>query len=207
MTDEGLPTPSDSLFAEGNRAARVDLQFLKQQPMTLSFIEGYRVAAEAVIQGFLDTHEWYRDDAMFLPVAYLYRHYLELSLKWHIETGIVWNLVPKKSVKGHSLWALWERARPVVEIIWSSVDHDVLQGAENIIRQMHKVDETGQEMRYALDNEDKPTLQKAPDNVDLIHLRDTMAKMHRFFTELNVQSQSWFNARSWEEFQSTMKNR
>jgi len=192
--DEHLPQLGDSLFKlnpTGN--VNADLSFLKSDKFDLLYASGFKRAGDAIIQQYEDTYEWYKEPELFMPAMYSYRHFVELTLKWHIKCGRVWKLTAPtdRDMKSHQLTRLWDLAKPVIQAIWNSCDPDVIQAVERIVLEMNSIDESGQNLRYATDTRDNHTLDQVPDTVSLDHLRRTMQKIWGFFEELDNKWQDY----------------
>jgi hypothetical protein len=90
-----------------------------------SYATGFKAAGDLVIEAIPNAstvdNPWYPDQ-YFFPVAYLYRHCIELQLKALIQAGEWSGLVsvPDKRLYGkHDLDILWKKAREVIELRWA----------------------------------------------------------------------------------------
>jgi hypothetical protein len=214
MTDAGidhwLPQPGDSLFVSDESGdPHMDLQYFRDNRMELSYIEAFRASGDAIVNSYVDTHEWYREDALFMSALFNYRHYIELRLKFVLETGIVWNICPlkKKKLRDHNLRRLWRRAKVVIVQVWPDLEPSSLAALETLIRQIHSLDHSGQSFRYSSDTKGRTTMRRAPERVNVKNLQYIMLRVHRFFLSLVDKTQEFYNTRTWHEFQATMPNR
>ncbi|MCC6671266.1 MAG: hypothetical protein IT458_09400 [Planctomycetes bacterium] len=118
-------------------------------------------------------------DSLFAPVAYLFRHALELQLKHLIRAAIrVDLLVPSKGMEEalakHALHRLWHDARRALEAGWPNEPCDELARMEAVILDFHALDNSGQSLRYATDSTGKSTRSTLPEIADLERLRDAV---------------------------------
>lgn len=118
-------------------------------------------------------------DSLFAPVAYLFRHALELQLKHVIRAAIrVDLLVPSKGMQEalvkHSLHPLWTHARRALKAGWPNEPGNELDRVEAVILDFHGLDSSGQNLRYATDSSGKSTRSTLPEVADLERLRDAV---------------------------------
>ena len=88
-----------------------DVQWVQSRPQDMyGYIEGYRRAARAVFAFAVETRA--SPEYMLFPIAFTWRHYLELALKDIIAAAR--SLVGKEwgFPQGHRLLDLWREARP-----------------------------------------------------------------------------------------------
>lgn len=79
---ESWPKDTDKVFAEGSYGpAQAYLQFAKFHQSDVTLADAFKNAADMIVsqiaEGKLDGHA----DYYFFPVAYMYRHAVELYLK------------------------------------------------------------------------------------------------------------------------------
>lgn len=141
--------------------------------------EAFKTAAEMVIDACQDEEGYPRQDELFLPVAYLYRHCLELRMKDIIVTGVGMNFFNADEVaealNGHSLARLWNHARKLLVDRWPTADQTPLKAVEAIVNEYHQADPSGQVFRYDADKNGKRYVhEKLPDHISIVELRATM---------------------------------
>ena len=119
------------------------------------YIEGYRLAAEFLIERVASTG--FDQDFLVYPICFLYRHYVELSLKDIIGTGQ--ELFDEDSAPpgGHELQKLWVKARPHIEREFSG-ESNQLTRVDELIVELSSADPTSQTFRYRVDNRGRPHL-------------------------------------------------
>ncbi len=116
--------------------------------------DGLKRAADIIVEGLSEgKSEPSSCDVFFFPIAYLYRHSVELLLKEAIRYGAALGLVTRdvkleRLLKSHNLYALWNKLKPAIQAVWPAGPPEELRAAERIIAQFHKIDRTGQAFRY-----------------------------------------------------------
>lgn len=123
-----------------------------KQDMSWGYIEGYRKAgslvAEQMLQGF-------DIDYLIYPMGFLYRHHVELQLKYLIEK--CGELLEEGAAPAptHNLERLWNMLRTKIKEIESDSEEFLLE-IDDGIKKLIQLDGTGQEFRYSkLKNEDR----------------------------------------------------
>jgi len=121
-------------------------------------------------------------DDLFFPVAYLYRHHLELMLKELVQLGTrVGALDDCKGILGwHNLHKLWNKVRHLIREVWPDSPDDDLRAAEQVVLEFHKLDPTGQAFRYSRAKNGAKHLESAPEGVDLSTLSETVGAVSNF---------------------------
>lgn len=76
-----------------------------------AYVEGYRLAADLIVQSVMDGGR--SQDLLVYPAAFLYRQYLELSLKDMIQSGRQLVDAGDDSPHGHRLNYLWQEVKRV----------------------------------------------------------------------------------------------
>lgn len=149
------------------------------------FSMAFKEAGDKIVREIHRDDDGMPADIYFMPVAYLYRHSLELKLKQIIRLGCDLELLEcdKKLsllLGKHELHPLWNYARKTIEIHWPDDEKDVLDTAGRIIQEFHIIDNSGQELRYAKNRAGENTLRNMPESVDLTHLQDVFEAVLNF---------------------------
>ena len=142
------------------------------------YASAYKEAADRVIGCALRRRDRYPDFDVF-PAGFLYRHYLELTLKEIICGGRRCTLKEAGISREHDLSRLWKDARSVMEERWPGQSRDELTVVENCISGFHQFDESSQGFRYPMDAKGRETLRSLI-RVDLRNLRTVMTRVARF---------------------------
>jgi len=126
-------------------------------------------------------------DDSFPPIAYLYRHSIELALKHLIHAGLKLGLEKetkntKRRLNGHDLYRLWFVARRMVRKFWPQGQDTYLNAAEGIIKAFHKIDVTGQSLRYTTDKGGNDNSVNLPEAVDLLQMKSMVEHLYNMLS-------------------------
>jgi len=196
MTRE-FPGKQEKLFKRVQGCGtNVSLRWLASIGMDAACIRGFKDAADRIVDS-LPGDRRHPDDKVF-PVAYLYRHYLELKLKYVIKRGMSLDLIEitneRKFFNEHRLRVLWEKAKKVISDAYPDSPRDQLQYVEKLILEFDHVDQNGQEFRYAESLDGERHLQRAPESFSLANLKETMDKVHYFLDSCCTGMDAWFSS-------------
>jgi|WetSurMetagenome_2_1015567.scaffolds.fasta_scaffold00264_6 hypothetical protein len=143
------------------------------------YADAFKKAADKIISELERGENYEHADPMFIPIAYLYRHSLELKIKSVIRKGIDLKIVSLERDKitelleSHSLHKIWNTFKTIVMTHWPEGNMDELNATENVIIDFHNVDKSGQHLRYSKDKKGNKTSTTLPDSVELTNLKDT----------------------------------
>lgn len=178
------PEGCDQAFTAGpNWDAQCDVAFLRQAHCGDWLVaDGFKDAADQIVSALTSGEIPGPPDRFFYPVAYLYRHFIELTLKDILRDAVKLGLtqVDDCVMKRHNLHRLWNPARAALATFWAGADRAPLDAAERIVLQFHHLDRSGQETRYATTTDGAPHLTKAPAEVDFVNLREVVGRLCRF---------------------------
>jgi hypothetical protein len=137
----------------------------------------FKEAGDKIVKEIRRDDDGMPADIYFMPVAYLYRHSLELKLKEIIRLGCDLELLKSEDklssvLKAHELHPLWNYARKIIERHWPNSEKNDLNAAGRIIQEFHKIDKSGQNLRYSKKRTGNYTLKDMPESVELTHLQD-----------------------------------
>ena len=147
--------------------------------------DAFKTAADMIVTSIENGGIQSHPDIYFFPIAYLYRHGIELSLKKLIQHGIRLRILEDneelcKISTSHKLLPLWYNARIVLETGWPNGDKRDLQNVERLISEFHRYDPSGQNFRYAKNKEGEPTTEHLPFSVNLSELKKTCDGLFSF---------------------------
>jgi hypothetical protein len=145
---------------------------------------GYLLGAELLVDSVVDSGR--NQDLLVYPIIFQYRHYVELRLKELIDLGRGLTGETGKDPWGHSLLALWRKARPLLERIETGSPKEDLNAVEEVILQFEKFDGTGESFRYWKDSNERNPLASL-NHINLRILRDVMKGITAFFEGASIQ--------------------
>lgn len=150
-----------------------------------AYTEGYRRGAEQLVQHVVE-HQRDRDFLVY-PIIFLYRHHLELALKRIIRRSprlLNRELTDSETshLKKHRLDLLWGDLKPMFTEIyeavgWGKPDAADVEGADDYIRQLSRLDPYSLSFRYAHSNEGKSLLPEDLTHINLRHFAEMMSRL------------------------------
>ena len=154
-----------------------------------AYVAGYREAAEALFE-HIDRSPAVPDFILF-PFAFLWRHFVELSLKEIIVLGCALDgkQAPKKF--HHELRGLWRDARLVIERTEPKRGDPALAIVEARVLALADIDPTSQGFRYATDTKGARSLPAAPSHVNLRLFHEAMIEVASFFEGVTSLLMEW----------------
>ena len=150
------------------------------------YAEAFKEAGDKIINELEREEKAKHPDMYFFPIAFLYRHCLELQMKNIIRLGIWLKLISDNEelsgiLGSHNLHLLWSKAKAVITKYWPDGDEKDIKAAECIILDFHSIDKTGQNLRYSEDKSGNKTVRNMPGSVQLIDLKDVFEAIYNFF--------------------------
>lgn len=148
----------------------------------IAFKEAGDELVEFVVKG--EKYSWY--ESFLRPIGFLYRHYLELELKYWIKELKEGPLdQEEKLLNQHNLKNLWFALKPMIQpFCESQEDKKMLSEVEEVILTFDKYDQTGQEFRYTRTTENKNTLKNLPPRIDVKEVKRLIGRVSFFFDGL-----------------------
>ncbi len=144
------------------------------------YVEGYRRAATALYDHAASTGS--SPDYFVFPIAFLWRHHLELALKDIISIGRTLEGEPRGFPAGHRLLDLWAAAREHIVKCGDPAAPELTNVEENI-REFENIDPWADGFRYPLNRDQTArSLPNAPDYVNLRVLHEGMEALANFFS-------------------------
>ena len=118
------------------------------------------------------------------PILFNYRHAIELAMKWVIKMYGRYSTVQIDDFEHHNLWKLWCLCKKIIVEVRS--EDEAVPVVEQVIKDFHDLDSSGQTLRYA--NSKGGTPVALPDYpIDLPHIRDVMEGLAHFFDGVHAQ--------------------
>lgn len=170
---------------EDERRYIANVGWVQSRKDFFGYVEGYRRAAETLFESL--EHTLYSPEFMVWPLAFLWRHFIEISLKDIIATGKVLQGGDGKFKTVHPLGKLWEDARKEIEATISG-DPAQFKHVEVIIREFDKIDEKGDGFRYPLaKNGVDPSLCSDHPSVNLASMHEAMVELANYFDGVRME--------------------
>ncbi len=183
------PEKGDKLFVAPGREPDEGILTPHTWTRLVLMADGYREAADKLVDAV--AAESFLQSTVVYPIIFLYRHFLELELKYVLETyghhfdgEADWN--------SHKLTDLWKKVRPIIEkTAGNGTDaHGSNDAVEACIKEMSAADPMSFSFRYPVEKDGKPMVLTF-ETVDLINLRKTMKKISNYFSGLDGLLDSW----------------
>lgn len=156
MRDKEKSKPPGDLFRSGdNWKLNACVNFVRDDWSL--YAEGFHMGAEALIRGVVDSRGQ-SIDFLIYPIAFCYRHAIELQLKAAVHWGRKYLGESSPTYPhGHTLAssqrkALWEECRSIAERVWPEGPQNELDDVEKILLESETHDPIGQAFRYPVDS-------------------------------------------------------
>lgn len=140
--------------------------------------DGYRKSADALVQQAIE--DFREADYLVFPIVFLYRHALELNLKYiinhyghHVGIDPIWNT--------HEFERLWPKFLEVLDGFGTLDPDQADRIVGGIIAEFGNLDPRSFSFRYPRDNQGTP-VPLAKDRLDLIRLKDVMDGVFGYFS-------------------------
>ncbi len=194
-----LPQKGDKIFSSENNArsnTNCDLEHILRLGIDCSALsDAFKNSADIIIEE-LNKDESPRTGIEFFPIAYLYRHSLELKMKGIIQISIQRGAISiqenesKELLGRHNLSKLFKKVKDIIMKTWTSPNREEkeqLEGSEKIVEDFHKIDEGGQNLRYPKTKKGEPAMSpEAISMVDLLSLKENFHKLNNYLEGCEV---------------------
>ena len=147
----------EKLFSSGDDW-RLNAKIAANDKDWRKYASAYELAVETLCERILTNPSGI--DLLIYPIGFLFRHYIELSLKEIILTGSYLLERDCGEGLGHSLEIRWTAVRKILEEVWPDGDNTDLDGLEACIKEYMEIDPNSQSFRYPADTKGNPTLEK-----------------------------------------------
>lgn len=151
------------------------------------YAHGYLEAARILVAHVGETKMW--QDTLVYPIVFLFRQYVELTLKHLIVT--TGELVNSEQSPGdkHPLGPLWHRLAPLQTEMEARMSQVVLNHAEReevgrILGEFDALDVASYAFRYPVDNKGAPSLPTHLRHLNLRRFRDAMDRLAHLLDRL-----------------------
>ncbi|MDA4132966.1 MAG: hypothetical protein OK454_07560 [Thaumarchaeota archaeon] len=157
----------------------------------LDYLDAYREGAKALYRRAARRKRV--DRGTYLPIAYLWRHYLEITMKSILDRlcgdddskrQLVWDK--------HDLERLWARVSKAFEGIWPFYEPGEHARARALILQFHTLDRLSFGFRYPVNKDGTtPTLAADLRSIDLVDLHRGMCKLSEILERALDATDDW----------------
>lgn len=180
MEDDFLlrwPQKGDSLFNkndDGHHTIYLD-PYVTLGPLGdnwAKYISGYKDAADILVNNIANNRSF--QNSLAFPAIFLYRHFIELSLKLIIKYGHELYDVQNNYKEIHNLEELWSDCRLIIERKWPQENYEILDVTGNIIKEFSKIDLSSFESRYPEKKTTKGKKKKTKDKIKEIDKINTL---------------------------------
>ena len=143
----------------------------------------FMIAADRLVDSVAARRRGNADDGLFMPIAFLYRHSVELLLKDIIQLGTIIGtirteeIVPDGILRDHNLLALWNVAAICITRRWPGENNKTLKDVKLVVEDFNSMDPDGQGFRYSLDKKRRLNKTRYPRGVVLTDFRDTIKRL------------------------------
>jgi hypothetical protein len=145
----------------------------------LWYPDAYKQAADKLVDQ-IEGHPW--EDRLIFPVIFLYRHFVELKLKYLIIEldRLSGTRIEDRQFNRHQLIPLWSYVKDHLNCIReASWDNEILSSLESLIRDFDRLDSDSYHFRYSHDT--KFQQNPLPDSISLEHFKQALARMEGGF--------------------------
>ena len=172
-----------SLPISGEDKSQVEAFFMRFEGM---YAAGFQRAADMVVDA-ARADDGNPDDLLF-PVAYLYRHHLELMLKGVVALGARSGAIDVSDdcLVKHDLQKLWIKVKQLIDQVWADSPQEDLKAVAQVVMEFHKLDPSGQAFRYARGKKGSRLLENIPSCIDLNNLKETVAAVSAFLCAVHA---------------------
>ncbi|MFT5725917.1 MAG: hypothetical protein ACI8PB_000033 [Desulforhopalus sp.] len=182
MSHSLLPEKNDMLFQNGNHDDEVIIPVISKTFIAYAF--SYKLAADGIARQYLDAPESFYQNFQVFPLLFLYRQYIELSLKAIIsETDKITGTDKIQDNFHHRLLDLWAVAQNVIVEIPVNIKESTLLAVEELIKEFNKNDPLSFSFRYPM-NKDGEIVPIKLHQISIKNFHSTMSKLSNFFDEV-----------------------
>ena len=165
-----------------------------------AYVEGYRRAAESFYEHATRCQRMSPDYVVF-PLAFLWRHHLELALKDIISTGQGLAGEEADFPKRHNLLQLWRLALPYV-VVQGDPNAPELDNVASNIKEFERIDPQATGFRYLQDKKGNGVgLADPPSTVNIATMQEAMVAVSNF---LDAVHSCQGRALDWQAEQAAM---
>lgn len=149
------------------------------------YIRGYKRSADTLVEFALASNRIEILDTYIFPVLFLYRQFIELSLKSlyleYADKSMHEKIQTIKQVS-HNLAQMWNKLKPtLIDVSNNKSEEEIVNVVESYIMQYHNFDKGSFKFRYPIDKDANPLI-KGEERIDLVNLKERMTELDNFFS-------------------------
>ncbi|MFT6168655.1 MAG: hypothetical protein ACJAR9_000767 [Celeribacter sp.] len=197
------PRASDVLFGGNPQDWRLNACIEHWGNVEYAYKAGFRKGAFQLAERMCT--EPNDQDLLVYPIAYLYRHHIEMVLKsiFHLSLEVLDEEISgrqKKKLVLHDLTRLWGMIKPKLSAICTLANEaplpkEDLEGIEAYMHQLNAQDPNGESFRYARQNDSKRTLNEDLMRINIRSFAINMEKLANYLEGL----ENWLAALAYAE--------
>jgi len=173
-----VPQESDRLFNQDATCIGDSARLNYGVSPAYLYATGYREAARIVAKYACESRN--DKDVLVFPVAYLYRHHVELVLKDLKSTALYLTDRTQSDRPNHELMPLWNDLRPLLQEV-EAFPKEELDGVTAYVQQLHEIDPKGEAFKFSTTKNGKPLLADKTQ----IHIRTLAEAMEKLASYLD----------------------
>lgn len=189
--ENSLPWPSEykGLFVQGGdyyEFAHFGWGHIWQQ--FYGYCTGYKKSADRLIDDAIASRDIARLDTVVYPAFFLYRQFIELSLKQVIlqfSSGKYSERIATFKKLNHDLVAMWKEFIKVLPEARNSDERTTLEVVEKYIQEFSTADKSSFSFRYPI-TKDLELIFGKEQRINLRHVKDRMAELEAFFSGIDA---------------------
>ena len=149
-----------------------------------NYLDGYIEAAIELASSVIDKRLYASRDTLILPILFNGRHALELTLKFGTEKLLDLEMIKTGHKRNHNIHSYWKTLHD--NNIGDRGIRESLDDLEPYVESLAKIDDDGQELRYAINQDAQRSLEKYElANIGLI--RSSLESMSKLLTKFRYR--------------------
>lgn len=162
------PKNGDHLIEEGGDPQTLFGDWIKGN--WASYADGYKAAADLLVEK-IEGHA--PEDILILPIVFMYRHHVELRLKYIITALDVLSRTQIPNLAIHTLNPLWDYVKNHLGCIRGGpFDAEMMASLDNLVAELSNLDPNSYRFRYSHDRNFNEN--DIPRSINLKHFKETM---------------------------------
>lgn len=152
------------------------------------YITGYKESADRLVEIALSSKDIKTLDTYVFPICFLYRQYLELSIKdLYIKYSTDAKDIKIETLEevGHDLYKIWNKIKPIIKSYSSDEDFKDASVVESYISQFHSFDKSSFRFRYPISKKFDKTIEQEM-RINLKNLKERMHELYCFLDSCDV---------------------